>query len=333
MRSQQADAETYMRQAVECAKHGLGHTFPNPAVGCVIVHGNKGVIGQGFHPRAGYPHAEVFALLEAAGHVPDGVAAALSVIQQKEPPKEVRDLAAQYATEGGPAELFGEIFAEKENVTAYVTLEPCCHTGKTPPCAASLSLSQVDRVVVGLRDPNPRVDGGGVLLLRDNGVVVDEAAPALRAACQDLVTDFCKRITLRPNEWPEDGYNELITGKLRRKLRSLAEDLKRKSAIAGHSWVGAGVDADGVDSLEAAVEALPLDPEWMEELDSLLWQKELVLLRLNQAIAKKKGVKLLAGRIAEQIQAHVAQTKGHTVLLYRPGIPPIIDLEELVRKS
>ena len=67
----------------------------------------------------------------------------------------------------------------------------------------------------------------------------------------------------------------------------------------------------------------------MERVDHDLWKHELLLLRLNKAIKKNKGVKILGARIAEQLQAHVAQTVGHTVLLYRPGIPPVLDLEAL----
>jgi diaminohydroxyphosphoribosylaminopyrimidine deaminase/5-amino-6-(5-phosphoribosylamino)uracil reductase len=152
-----------MNRAVDCAKLGFGQTFPNPAVGCVIVdqESNK-VLGKGFHPRAGMPHAEVFALFEAAGYVPDGVEAAKSVVKEGGGKKneQVENLAKQYID--NPSQLLENAFDDTP-VTAYVTLEPCCHSGKrTPPCASSLVLAKVDRVVVGLRDPNPKVNGGGV---------------------------------------------------------------------------------------------------------------------------------------------------------------------------
>ena len=73
----------YMQQAVEAAENGIGNTYPKPAVGCIIVaHEEKGdkIIGRGFHPKAGYPHAEVFALLEACGHVSDGLESALEIV-------------------------------------------------------------------------------------------------------------------------------------------------------------------------------------------------------------------------------------------------------------
>ena len=98
----------FMMLAIEQAKQGLYITRPNPAVGCVIVQADK-VVGQGFHPKAGAPHAEVFALKEAG----------------------VRAVGA----------------------TAYVTLEPCSHTGRTPPCALALIAAGVTRVVIAGLDP------------------------------------------------------------------------------------------------------------------------------------------------------------------------------------
>jgi pyrimidine deaminase RibD-like protein/RNA-binding protein YhbY len=310
--------EEYLLQAVACAKHGLGHTFPNPAVGCVLVQKDKGVIGQGFHPQAGFPHAEVFALLEAAGHVPDGIAAASSVVNNSKDIDLVRDLTAQYATPDGPNALFGQLSVDRPGVTAYVTLEPCCHTGKTPPCAVSLALAQVDRVVVGFRDPNPRVDGGGVQLLRDAGITVDLADTTdlvVQAACHGLVANFCKRIT------PQEDYDDYMTGGVRRALRSLAGRLKREGTLAQIAFGGSRSEGD---------EEVPLKPEWMEHLDDVLWDKELVVVKLNTAVSKKKDAKVLGERIAEQLQAHVAQTLGHTCLLYRPAIPPVLDLEALM---
>ena len=87
------------------------------------------------------------------------------------------------------------------------------------------------------------------------------------------------------------------------------------------------------DSLEKAIDDLTIDHGWLEIIDGALWEKELILLRLNGAIAKKKGVKMLGQRIANELKAHVAQVVGHTVLLYRPGLPPVLNLDDLVREK
>jgi pyrimidine deaminase RibD-like protein/RNA-binding protein YhbY len=309
----------FLDQAIEHAKIGLGHTYPNPAVGCVLVNQETNeVIGSGFHPRAGYPHAEVFALLEAAGHVPSGVAAAKSVVNGEDDGT-IQKLADKYASENGPEELFGEIL-ELLPVTAYVTLEPCCHYGRTPPCAAALVLSKVDRVVVGFRDPDPRVDGGGVKLLEDAGIEVEMAEGGVNAACASLVTAFVKHIT------QEDKDLSWINGSMRSAVRKLAGSKKADGTLHQVNW-GREKAAD-----EDNVDELPLAANWMEQVDALLWDHELVNLRLTRAVGKKKLAKKLGERIAAELNAHVAQTVGHTVLLYRPGMPPVLDLEALVEE-
>lgn len=118
----------YMDQALRLAARGIGRTSPNPVVGCVIVAKGK-VVGRGFHPKAGEPHAEVFALRDA-----------------------------------------GEM---AEGATAYVTLEPCSHTGRTPPCAEALIKAKVGRVVAAMTDPNPKVAGRGMQMLAAAGIVVE----------------------------------------------------------------------------------------------------------------------------------------------------------------
>ncbi|KAB2838417.1 MAG: bifunctional diaminohydroxyphosphoribosylaminopyrimidine deaminase/5-amino-6-(5-phosphoribosylamino)uracil reductase RibD, partial [Burkholderiales bacterium] len=118
-----------MRRALRLAALGLYSTTPNPRVGCVLVREGS-IVGEGWHQRAGEPHAEVLAL-RAAG-------------------------------------------AEARGATAYVSLEPCCHTGRTAPCTEALITAGVVRVVCAVRDPNPRVAGQGITRLRVAGVEVIE---------------------------------------------------------------------------------------------------------------------------------------------------------------
>jgi diaminohydroxyphosphoribosylaminopyrimidine deaminase/5-amino-6-(5-phosphoribosylamino)uracil reductase len=117
-----------MARALELAAHGLYTTDPNPRVGCVIANGD-GVLGEGWHVRAGEPHAEVLALRAA-----------------------------------GP---------RARGATLYVTLEPCSHTGRTPPCADAVIAAGLARVVCCTRDPNFKVAGAGIERLIRAGIAVD----------------------------------------------------------------------------------------------------------------------------------------------------------------
>jgi len=132
-----------MAEAVELAGRGLGHTAPNPAVGCVLVKNGR-VVGRGFHRRAGAAHAEAAALADAGRRA--------------------------------------------HGATAYVTLEPCCTHGRTPPCTEALIDAGVARVVVGVRDPNPEVAGKGARKLRAAGIEVGTGVSA--KACAELIRGF-----------------------------------------------------------------------------------------------------------------------------------------------
>jgi len=125
------DDRRFMKRALTLARKGLGSTSPNPAVGAVIVKSRR-VVAEGWHRRAGMPHAEVEALR---------------------------------AAEAAGVEGLGD-------ATMYVTLEPCRHHGRTPPCTGAVINSRVGRVVVGTADPNPRVSGEGIEELRAAGVDV-----------------------------------------------------------------------------------------------------------------------------------------------------------------
>ena len=123
-----SDDERFMQRALNLAVKALGRTSPNPLVGCVIVKDGQ-VVGEGYHHKAGTPHAEVHALSAAGEQACDA--------------------------------------------TAYVTLEPCSHFGRTPPCADALIQARIKRVVVAMEDPNPLVAGRGITRLREAGIQVD----------------------------------------------------------------------------------------------------------------------------------------------------------------
>ena len=137
-----------MSHALALAARGLGRTWPNPAVGCVIVKDGR-VIGRGWTQPGGRPHAERMALDQAG--------------------------------------------AAAQGATAYVTLEPCAHHGRTPPCAEALSAAGLARVVTALTDPDPRVSGRGHAILRAGGLQVTEGVR--QAQARQLQAGFLKRIT------------------------------------------------------------------------------------------------------------------------------------------
>lgn len=137
----------YMARALELARKGVYSTHPNPRVGCVIVRDGE-VVGEGWHVRAGEPHAEVHALRQAGD--------------------------------------------KAKGATAYVTLEPCSHHGRTPPCADALVNAGVGRVVAAMQDPNPEVAGRGLLRLMSAGIAVQSGV--LEGEARAINKGFLKRM-------------------------------------------------------------------------------------------------------------------------------------------
>lgn len=148
-----ADDYRWMARALELAERGLFTTTPNPHVGCVIMR-DGAIVGEGWHVRAGEPHAEVHALAMA-----------------------------------------GE---QARGATAYVTLEPCSHHGRTPPCADALVKAGVARVVAAMEDPNPLVAGRGMARLRDAGIATVSGVQENEA--RELNIGFISRMT-RGRPW------------------------------------------------------------------------------------------------------------------------------------
>lgn len=142
-----ADDHRYMARALQLAERGLYTTDPNPRVGCVLVREER-IVGEGWHQRAGGPHAEVHAL-QAAGD-------------------------------------------QARGSTAYVTLEPCCHHGRTPPCSEALIQAGVSRVVAAIRDPHSQVNGGGLRQLQEAGITVQSGL--LEAQARRLNPGFIRRM-------------------------------------------------------------------------------------------------------------------------------------------
>lgn len=184
-----------MERALQLAALGRDSSHPNPRVGCVLVREGE-VVGEGWHRRAGEPHAEAFAI-EAAG-------------------------------------------ARARGATAYVTLEPCNHHGRTPPCTEALIAAGVSRVVYAVPDPDPRVDGGGAARLRAAGI--DVVSGLLADAATELNLGFFSRLR-RGRPW------------LRLKL---ASSLDGRTALAsGESqWISSAASRQDVQAWRAQSAAI-----------------------------------------------------------------------------
>ena len=183
--------DLYMQRCIELARLGAGWVSPNPMVGAVIVY-NDNIIGEGYHERYGQAHAEVNAVNAVLAKYPNA------------------------------PELLSK-------ATIYVSLEPCAHYGKTPPCADLIIKHRVPKVVIGCRDPFDQVDGKGIEKLKAAGIEV--VLGVMEAECRNLNSRFFTRVQKqRPYvilKWaqtadgffaPADGTQFWITGNLAKRL-------------------------------------------------------------------------------------------------------------------
>lgn len=162
--------KAWMKKALAEAAKGLGLTSPNPPVGAILVQGEE-VIGAGFHQKAGEPHAEIEALLDAHKR-------------------------RQQKTRASSKKPSGSSSAEAEvgkDTTLYVTLEPCSTEGRTRACTDAIMKAGISRVVVGCEDPNPAHAGAGLKILRKAGIEV--RCGVMKNECADLIRFFAKHIT------------------------------------------------------------------------------------------------------------------------------------------
>jgi diaminohydroxyphosphoribosylaminopyrimidine deaminase / 5-amino-6-(5-phosphoribosylamino)uracil reductase len=198
-----------IRRCLALAQKAQGRTAPNPMVGAVVVQDGQ-IVGEGFHPGAGQPHAEVFAL-RAAGDRAQGA-------------------------------------------TIYVSLEPCSHYGRTPPCSEAVIKAGIKRVVVGMVDPNPLVDGGGIAQLRAAGIEVITGVET--AACEELNEAFIHRMR---HQSPMGilKYAMTIDGKI--------------ATSNGHSaWVSSPASRDYVHQLRSTCDAIVTGGNTVRRDDPLL---------------------------------------------------------------
>jgi diaminohydroxyphosphoribosylaminopyrimidine deaminase / 5-amino-6-(5-phosphoribosylamino)uracil reductase len=184
-----------MQRCIALARRGEGRTAPNPMVGAVVVK-DGAIVGEGFHPGAGQPHAEVFALRQA-----------------------------------------GEL---AKGATIYVSLEPCNHYGRTPPCSDAVIAAGIQRVVVGMVDPNPLVAGSGLEKLRKAGIEVVTGVES--AACEELNEAFAYRM-LQQKPFGILKYAMTLDGKI--------------ATDTGHSaWVSSAESREYVHHLRSTCDAI-----------------------------------------------------------------------------
>ena len=183
-----ADDFQFMACALRLAERGLYTTTPNPRVGCVLVKDGR-IIGEGWHERAGGPHAEVAALTAAGSNA--------------------------------------------QGATAYVSLEPCSHHGRTPPCADALITAKVVRVVAAMQDPNPQVAGSGLRKLREASIQVETGI--LETEARELNIGFVSRMT-RGRPWTRVKIASSLDGKTALKNKFSQWITGADARRDGHHW-------------------------------------------------------------------------------------------------
>lgn len=257
-----ATDQFYMARALQLAKKGQYTTHPNPRVGCVIVKSGK-IIGEGFHQRAGEPHAEINAISDAKSNT----------------------------------------LVSLEGTTTYVTLEPCSHTGKTPPCSQALIKAGVSRVVVAMQDPNPQVAGQGIQGLRDAGIEV--VSGILEEQARALNPGFIKRMEMGL-PWVRlklamslDGRTAMASGESQWITGSAARiDVQRLRATADAIMTGSGTVLADDPSLNVRMTTEEFDELGIHEIigsDEMFPQPLRVVLDSNLKISPNAKMLSLEG--------------------------------------
>ncbi len=236
----------FMARALQLAKKGRYTTQPNPRVGCVLVRDNV-IIGEGWHVKAGFDHAEVVAL------------------------KSVQ---------------------EANNATAYVTLEPCSHQGKTPPCCHALINASVSRVVVAMQDPNPLVSGRGLAHLQDAGIEVQVGL--LEADARMLNRGFIKRMT---------ENRPFVRSKL-----AMSLDGRTAMASGESKWITSSAARADVQRLRAESGAI------LTGINTVLADDPALTARVNFAVTQPIRV-ILDTHLQTPPNAQIATQSGRTLIL------------------
>ncbi|KAA0012674.1 bifunctional diaminohydroxyphosphoribosylaminopyrimidine deaminase/5-amino-6-(5-phosphoribosylamino)uracil reductase RibD [Billgrantia pellis] len=284
----------WMARALQLARRGLYTTHPNPRVGCVLVKHHR-LVGEGWHERAGEPHAEVHAL----------------------------GMAGEAA----------------RRATAYVTLEPCSHHGRTGPCAVALIGAGVQRVVVAMQDPNPEVAGRGIAMLREAGIEVnvgllEEEARALnpgfvsRMIRQRPYVRLKMAMSLDGRTAMPSGESQWITGP---HARGEVQRLRARS-----SAIMTGVDSIIFDNSRLTVRAAQLGLEQAEAVAARQPLRVVVdtQLRLPQAAAclREPGRTLVATVSGcDRQRRKRLEAAGAEVLVLPAGEHGRVELHALLR--
>ena len=272
-----------MARALQLAERGLWTTSPNPRVGCVLVNDGQ-IVGEGWHEKAGEPHAEVHALRAAGGRA--------------------------------------------AGATAYVTLEPCSHHGRTPPCAEALIAAGVSRVVAAMRDPNPLVAGQGLARLRSVGI--ETACGLLENEARALNIGFVTRMTSgRP--WLRLKAAASLDGKTALNNGASQWITGAEARRDGHRWraracailTGIGTVRDDDPSLTVRDVATPRQP-WRVVVDSRLETPP-------TAKILQGGTTLIAAAVDDKTRANLLRDAGAEILVL-PNASGKVDLKRLLEE-
>jgi diaminohydroxyphosphoribosylaminopyrimidine deaminase/5-amino-6-(5-phosphoribosylamino)uracil reductase len=291
-----AEDHRWMARAIRLAWKGRYTTDPNPRVGCVLVRDGQ-VVGEGWHRRAGEPHAERIAL-EMAGEQAGGA-------------------------------------------TVYVTLEPCSHHGRTPPCADALVAAGVSRVVAAMEDPNPRVSGKGLKRLREAGIEAESGL--LESEARKLNPGFLKRMR-RGLPWVRcklamsldgrtamaSGESVWITGEEARR------DVQRLRARSSAIVTGIGTVLADDPSLNVR-----LPPEQLPGVESPRYLRQPVRVVLDSGLRIPEQAKLLglSGETwifhahGDEEKAARRAARGACLFRLEQGIYLPVVMEELARRE